>query len=129
MSELQRLIHNRNIRTNIHTEIIKNIKNEIKLMNFDIFINYFCEYKINYNNDIHIREYKYHLVDMNYPIQLRYNIIDNYLIFQIKNLLNFYFGYDNIELVYYFTEFKNIIIISFYLVCSNPDDLNFIIVN
>ncbi len=129
MSELQRLILNRNIRINIHNDIIKNITNEVKTMNFKIFINNFCEYKINYNQDIHIRQYKYHLIDMTYPKSLRYNIIDNYLIFQIKNLLNFYFGYNNVVLVYYFTEFDNNIIVSFYLMFSNIDDLHFLIIS
>ena len=128
MSELQKFILNKNMRINIHMDIIKTITNEINTMNFEIFLNNFCEYKINYNNDIHIREYKYHLTDMTYPKSLRYNIIDSYLTFQIKNLLNFYFGYNNIILVYYFTEFENNIIISFYLMFGNIDDLNFIIV-
>jgi hypothetical protein len=129
MSELQRLILNRNMKINIHNDIIKNITNEVKTMNFEIFLNNFCEYKLNYNENINIREYKYHLIDMTYPRSLRYNIIDSYLMFQIKNLLNFYFGYDNIILVYYFTEFDNNIIVSFYLMFSNIDDLHFLIVS
>ncbi len=128
MSELERLIHNKNMRIFIHNDIMNKIKDEVKIMNFEVFLNNFCEYKINYNNNIHIREYKYHLIDMTYPKSLRYNIIDNYLVFQIKNLLNFYFGHNNIILVYYFTEFENDIIISFYLMFGNIDDLNFVIV-
>lgn len=129
MSELQRLILNRNIKINIHNDIIKNITDEVKTMNFEIFLNNFCDYKLKYNEDINIREYKFHLIDMTYPKSLRYNIIDSYLIFQIKNILNFYFGYDNIVLVYYFTEFDNNIIVSFYLMFGNIDDLNFIIIS
>ena len=129
MSELRRLVHNKNIQREIHSDIISKINNEIKTMNFEILLNNFCEYKINYNEHIHIREYKYHIIDMIYPKSLRYNIIDGYLIYQIKNQLNFYFGYDNVVLVYYFTEFENNIIVSFYLMFSNIDDLNFIIIS
>ena len=129
MSELRRLVHNKNIRKEIHSNIISKINNEIKTMNFEILLNNFYEYKKNYNSDINIREYKYHIIDMTYPKSLRYNIIDNYLIFHIKNQLNFYFGYDNIVLVYYFTEFENNIIVSFYLMFGNIDDFPFLIIS
>jgi hypothetical protein len=129
MRELRKLVHNKNIRKEIHSNIISKINNEIKTMNFDIFLNNFCEYKINYNSDINIREYKYHLIDMIYPKSLRYNIIDSYLIFEIKKILNFYFGYNNVVLVYYVTEFENNIIVSFYLMFSNIEDLHFIIIS
>lgn len=129
MSELQRLVLNKNMRKYIHNDIMKKITSEIKIMNFEIFLNNFCEYKINYNSNINIREYKYHLIDMIYPKSLRYNIIDNYLIFQIKNLLNFYLGYNNVTLIYYFTEFENNLIVSFYLMFCEIDDLHFLIVS
>jgi hypothetical protein len=129
MSELRRLVHNKNIRKEIHSNIISKINNEIKTMNFEILLNNFYEYKNYYNSDINIREYKYHIIDMTYPKSLRYNIIDNYLIFHIKNQLNFYFGYDNIVLVYYFTEFENNIIVSFYLMFGNIDDFPFLIIS
>jgi hypothetical protein len=129
MSELQRLVLNKNMRKYIHNDIMKKITSEINVMNFEIFLNNFCEYKIKYNSDINIREYKYHLIDMIYPKSLRYNIIDNYLIFQIKNLLNFYLGYNNVTLVYYFTEFENNLIVSFYLMFCDIDDLHFLIVS
>jgi hypothetical protein len=129
MRELRKLVHNKNIRKEIHSNIISKINNEIKTMNFEILLNNFCEYKINYNSDINIREYKYHLIDMTYPKSLRYNIIDSYLIFEIKKILNFYFGYNNVVLVYYVTEFENNIIVSFYLMFSNIEDLHFIIIS
>ena len=129
MSELQRLILNKNMKKNIHTDIINEITNEVRTMNFEIFLNNFCEYKINYNDEINIREYKYHITDIIYPKSLRYNIIDNIIMFQIKNLINFYFGYNNVVLVYYFTEFENNIIVSFYLRFGDIDDLHFLIVS
>lgn len=128
MSELRRFVHNKNIQKEIYFDIISKLTNEIKIMNFEILLNNFCEYKINYNENIHISEYKYHIIDITYPKSLRYNIINDYLIFEIKNLLNFYFGYNNVLLVYYFTEFENNIIVSFYLMFSNIENLNFIII-
>ena len=129
MSELQRLILNKNMRKHIHSNIIQNITDAVKNMNFEIFLNIFCEYKTNYNSDIHIREYKYHLIDMTYPKSLRYNIIDNYIMFEIKCILNFYFGYNNVVVVYYFTEFENNIIVSLYLMFGDIKDLHFVIIS
>ena len=129
MSKLQKQVHIKNIRNAIHSKIIYNITEEVKQMNFEIFLNIFCEYKINYNNDIHIREYKYHIVDITYHKSLRYNIIDDFLIFKIKNILNFYFGYNNVALVYYLTDFDNNIIASFYLQFGEIEDLHFVIVS
>lgn len=128
MSEMQKFVHNKNIRKNIHIQIINRLSEEVKDMKFGNMIDFFCDYKLNYNSDITIRDYKYHLIDMTYPRSLRYNIIDNYLIFEIKKLLNFIFGYDNVTLIYYFTEFEENLIVSFYLMFGDIEDLHFIIV-
>jgi hypothetical protein len=129
MSELRRLVHNKNMKKEIYSDLISKINDEIKTMNFEIFLNNFCEYKINYNNDINIKEYKYHLLDVTYHKSLRYIIIDNYLIFEIKKIINFYFGYNNVVLIYYMIEFENNIIFSFYLMFSDIEDLHFLIIS
>lgn len=128
MSEMQKFVHNKNIRKNIHIQIINRLSEEVKDMKFGNMIDFFCDYKLNYNSDITIRDYKYHLIDMTYPRSLRYNIIDNYLIFEIKKLLNFIFGYDNVTLIYYFTEFEENLIVSFYLMFGDIEDLHFVII-
>ncbi len=129
MSELRRFVHNKNMKKEIYSDLISKINDEIKTMNFEILLNNFCEYKINYNNDINIKEYKYHLLDVTYHKSLRYIIIDNYLIFEIKKIINFYFGYNNVVLIYYIIEFENNIIFSFYLMFSNIEDLHFLIIS
>lgn len=115
MSELRRFVHNKNLQKNIHCDVLLKINNKINTLNFETLLNIFCEYKINYNENIYIYEYKYHIIDMIYPKSLRNVIIDNYLIFQIKNQLNNIFGHDTVILGYSLTEYGNNIIVSYYL--------------
>jgi hypothetical protein len=127
MSQLRKQVHMKNMKNKIYTHLINTIVDEIEDMNFDILLNYYCEYKIKF--DIDIRDFKYYICDIIFPKSLQYNIIDSHIINIIKNLLNHFFGYNNVNLMYFFTTFQQSIIVSFYIIFDDIDDLHFLIVS
>lgn len=127
MSQLRKLVHIKNMKTKIYTHIINTICDELKDMTFETLLNYFCEYRI--KNNINIEDFKYYICDIILPIPLEYIIIDSFIINIIKNILNHIFGYNNVNLYYFHTIFQQSIIMSFYIIFDDIDDLHFLIIS
>ena len=121
-------IHINNLANKIKNALNHNLIQCIKNMSFEILLNHYCYVKINKYELITIDTFQYFLFDIIYP-KCIINLLQLNNNFDIMNrLVIHYFGFNNVRLIYYLTNFNNDIIISFYLKIID-DDLHFLLVS